>query len=265
MKGIICYYSSTGNTKLACEYIVRKIKNADFELHNITKEGIPDLTSYDVFCFATFTDWWGVPKLFEDYIENLPMQNNKYAFVFNTYAQHSGKTLKILADKIRSKGFNIIGGYSLHSPANHPPAVAKGLTFEDSPNPRELKGFNEFISSIDLAIGRISGYEKVEEAKINIGIFNSLLRTYPRTKSREFMGKKYVDEKLCIKCEICKENCPYHAIEIADYPLFDNMKCYGCWACFNCCPQKAIYTETIRGIGHYPKPIKHFKEKLDSL
>jgi len=35
MKGIICYYSGSGNTKLAMEYLTRKITNTDFELYDI--------------------------------------------------------------------------------------------------------------------------------------------------------------------------------------------------------------------------------------
>ncbi|MHA2272131.1 MAG: hypothetical protein ACXACI_09730 [Candidatus Hodarchaeales archaeon] len=38
--------------------------------------------------------------------------------------------------------------------------------------------------------------------------------------------------------------------------------CYGCWYCFNHCPEKAIYTEKYRGIGHYPKLLSQLKEKL---
>ena len=32
MKGIICYFSGSGNIKLAANYINKKIKNADCEL-----------------------------------------------------------------------------------------------------------------------------------------------------------------------------------------------------------------------------------------
>jgi Fe-S-cluster-containing hydrogenase component 2 len=38
--------------------------------------------------------------------------------------------------------------------------------------------------------------------------------------------------------------------------------CYGCWACYNKCPTKAIYTGTFRGICHYPEPLPAVKVKL---
>ena len=44
MKGIICYYSGSGNTKLALEYMSKKITNTDFELYNIVRNEVPDFT-----------------------------------------------------------------------------------------------------------------------------------------------------------------------------------------------------------------------------
>jgi Fe-S-cluster-containing hydrogenase component 2 len=38
--------------------------------------------------------------------------------------------------------------------------------------------------------------------------------------------------------------------------------CCGCWACYNHCPRKAIYTPKMRGAGQYPKPLAELKKKL---
>jgi hypothetical protein len=42
MKGIIAYYSSTGNTKLACQYIASKL-GVPFDLVDVAKEKQVDL------------------------------------------------------------------------------------------------------------------------------------------------------------------------------------------------------------------------------
>lgn len=54
--GVICYYSSTGNTKLACQYIQKNLVDANVDLFDITNKEIPDLSHYDFVGFATFTD-----------------------------------------------------------------------------------------------------------------------------------------------------------------------------------------------------------------
>ncbi len=72
MKGIICYCSGSGNTKLSCRYIVAKLKNIEFDLFNIITDGIPILEKYDVVGFATFTNFWGVPYILQTFIDKLP-------------------------------------------------------------------------------------------------------------------------------------------------------------------------------------------------
>jgi len=262
MKGIICYYSGSGNTKLACQYIVKNIKNIEIDLFNIIKDGIPDLEKYDVVGFATFADFWSIPYYFCSFIEKIDSQNNKPAFVFNTYGAISGKTLKNFAKLIAAKGFNVIAGHSLHTPESFPPIIVKGWGNEKAPKEKEMKNFNNFISELDHIIKYIKEGKVIKKAKLSIGLLNNIFPTRSRTQARKEMGEKYVDESLCIECGTCKESCPYAAIELNPKPVFDMDKCYGCWACYNHCPQKAIYTKKFKGVGHYPKPNKQLTEKL---
>ncbi len=74
MKGIICYYSGSGNTKLACEYIAGNMRNIDFEFHNIVKDGMPDLNNYSLVGFACFADHWGPSFLVEKFLKKLPLE-----------------------------------------------------------------------------------------------------------------------------------------------------------------------------------------------
>ncbi len=258
MKGIICYYSGSGNTKLACEYIVKNIKDVEIDLFNIAKDGIPDLEQYDIVGFATFANVLGPPYLMQTFIKRLPRQKDKPAFVFNTYGFISGKTLKILGKWAVAKGFRVIIGHSLHTPENCPPMIVSGRGNEQAPNKKELEDFNNFISELSQLIES----KGVRQKKIKIGLLNSLLPVLPHTVIRKVMGKKYVDASLCVECGTCEKVCPYGAIKLKPKPIFDMSKCYGCWACYNHCPNKAIYAKKCRGIGHYPEPNNQLKEKL---
>ena len=76
------------------------------------------------------------------------------------------------------------------------------------------------------------------------------------------MGEKFVDKSLCSECGICEKVCPYGAVELNPTPVFDQNKCYGCWSCYNHCPEKAIYTKKLRGVGHYSEPNEQLRKKL---
>ncbi len=262
MKAILCYYSGSGNTKLACEYMAKNIKNLRIDLFNIVKAGIPDLDKYEVAGFATFANFLAPPYLMQDFLEKLPRQDNKPAFVFNTYGLLSGKTLKILDKWATAKGFKVIAGHSLHTPESYPPMIISGKGNEQAPNEKEMAGFVNFISELERLFHRIKEGSRVERKKTSISILSILLPVFPPAKARRNMGEKYVEEALCSKCGICERVCPYGAIKLAPKPIFDMNKCYGCWACYNHCPSRAIYTKKYRGAGHYPEPIEQLKEKL---
>jgi len=261
MKGIICYYSGSGNTKLACRYIVGNIE-VPFDLVDVVKEREIDLETYDVVGFATFTDFVGPPYLFQAFIEGLPRQEGKLAFVFNTYGFISGKTLRILERIVAAKGFKVIAGHSLHTPESYPPMSARGRGAEEAPNEKEMRSFDAFISELGQLLERTKEGQRIEKKKVRIGLVNSVVPTYSRTTARRDMGEKYVDESLCNECGACEKQCPYGAIQMEPKPVFDMSKCYGCWRCYNRCPEHAIYTEKYRGGPYYPRPNDRLKEKL---
>ena len=243
MKGILCYYSSTGNTKLACQYIEKNLKNIEFDLFDIIKDGIPDLSAYAVVGFAAFADFGAPSYLVQDFIGKLSAQKMKAGVVINTYGFIGGKTLRVLNKWVAEKGFDVIAGYSLHTPESYPPMIVGGRGYEKAPNEKEMAKFNEFISNLDKQFLDLAANKPVKKSKIKIGLLNSLIPPFARTKARDDMGEKFVDVALCTKCGICEKGCPYNAILLNPTPVFDMTKCYGCWRCFNKCPQKAIYTK----------------------
>jgi len=261
-RGMILYYSGSGNTRLACRYMAANIDSIDFELFNMVGGRIPDLRDCAIVGFAVFTDFLAPPQLVKTYLENFPLQQDKPAFVFNTYGFINGKTLKVLADWVGARGFKVVAGHSLHTPESYPPMVDGGHGNEQAPNEKELTQFKRYVADLKEICKRISLGQDVDKAKVPVGWLYGILPTFSRTRSRDDMGIKFVDAELCKECHTCEKLCPYKAIKLDPKPVFDMDKCYGCWSCFNHCPNKAIYTKKFRGRGHYPKPIDALKEKL---
>lgn len=261
MKGLICYYSSTGNTRLACRYIAKRI-GSTFDLFDVVADGECDANSYDALGFACSTDFWGLPRAFESFVEKLPRDDGKPVFVLNTFGALSGKTLRILGEAVAAKGFKVVAGYSLRMPENYPPMIAKGMGASEAPSARELLAFDTFISEAALRLeGKVRTRGSVKAAT-RIGILNSLFPLRPRTAARKDMGKKFIDYSSCTECGACARSCPYDAIRLEPKPLFDMDKCYGCWSCYNRCPAYAISTAKYREGPYYPGPSEMLKAKL---
>ncbi len=256
------YYSSTGNTHLACRYIAHQLHPAQVDLIEMSKNAPVDLSAYDGVGFATPTFFMGLPYLVSRFIEQLPRQQDKSAFVFNTYGMMSGQTLKLLTKLVTAKGFKVIAGHSLLMPENYPPFVAKGWGNVDAPGDKEMAGFNQFLTHLSSRLAALQAGQPVERARISIGLLNSLMRPKSPAGARREIGLFFVDEALCSGCGTCSAACPYGAITFDSKPIFVAEQCCGCWTCFNHCPQQAIFTRKIKGTGHYPHPNEQVTAKL---
>ena len=263
MKGLILYFSTTGNTRLACEYIAKKIPEANFELVDIAQSGLPDFTQYQLVGFAAFADFVAPSKLMADYIRRIPTQNMTPAFVFNTYGNFNGGTLKLLNKWVRAKGFNILTGLALNTPENVPPLIAGGLANTHLPNDRQLNQFEEFINGLREIVNDLNNGRQPQAGKIAISLLERLIPPAPRIVGRWVMGRKQVDTARCTQCGICVKSCPYGVIALNPFPTFAPKKCYGCWSCYNHCPTKAIYTKMAKDIGHYSQPHPELRKKLE--
>ncbi|MCU0641160.1 MAG: EFR1 family ferrodoxin [Candidatus Margulisbacteria bacterium] len=260
MKGLLVYYSNTGNTKLACEYIKRHLANAELELVDLKHARPVDFSAYDLVGFAAWADYSGPSKLIIDYLESLPRQNGKPCFVFNTYGMFNGGTLKGLADRATRSGFKVVAAFALHTPENIPTMLSRGLTSAGAPDEKEREKFRRFIGQLEEICREIEAGRSVAR-RPRFGLLD-YLTLFPRTRAKKEMGEQFVDQARCTKCGACKKECPYAAIDLAPYPVFDQKKCYGCWCCYNRCPQQAIYTNKFRGRWHYPQPLEEFRHKL---
>ena len=67
MKGLIAYYSTTGNTRKICELIQRSIPEIPFDLLAISQGTKIAVSDYDIFGFATFADELRIPELMKDF------------------------------------------------------------------------------------------------------------------------------------------------------------------------------------------------------
>ncbi|MBE0635189.1 4Fe-4S binding protein [Candidatus Bipolaricaulota bacterium] len=261
MRGLICYYSGSGNTQLACEAIAARVGAIDFELFDVTTAPNPDLALYDLIGFATWAAFFNPPQRMKTFLESVPGQAGKPAFVFNTFGSVTARTLGTLDGWVRARGFHVIAGHSLHTPENYPPMIKRGLDFKDSPNEKELAAFETFIGLLDGLTKALAHGETVPARRMG---WTRLFPAFARTHSRRSMGEKFVDAEACTECGICRDRCPYGAITLDPKPVFDQSKCYGCWACYNHCPTQAISTRKVAGVTQYARPNDELLRKLDS-
>lgn len=92
--------------------------------------------------------------------------------------------------------------------------------------------YSKIINDLEKSLDKF-GFKDIEEVK------NTVL-----SKEVEYEGvvPSLIEEK-CTKCMLCKNICPYFAIDFKDKIVFDPDKCFRCGLCVSKCPTKAITTE----------------------
>jgi ferredoxin len=261
MRGVICYYSGTGNTRLACEHVVARL-GFEFDLVDVIASDDVDLRPYDIVGLAAPTDFRGVPQRFETFLAELALQSGKPAFVLNTCGLASGLTLSGLAEQATARGLTVIAGHTLRMPESYPPMIAMGLPFTNRPNLKDMSGLDVFTAQLRELCGTIHRGDTVGGGKVRVSPLNRLSSSAKRTTARDDMGEKLVDAELCNECGICATRCPYGAIALTPIPVFDMAACRGCWRCYNQCAQHAIYTKKFRGGPYYPRPPELTRQTL---
>ena len=262
MKILFCYHSQSGNTELACRALSSKLDSAVWDFFDVTEGSLPDLNSYDLIGFASWTYYLALPPFFEDFLSRLPEQNGKPAFVFSTFGVMAGQVLVRMKKMLTIKGFVLLDGHSLHTPESYPVYIAKGIDSLEAPTPQEITGFDHFAARMAGHLERIQAGAAPQPVKLNLDIFSRLIPPTSLKKIRRDMGTLAVDSSLCDGCGICQRACLYGAIDSAKPPVFSPENCTGCWACFSHCPQKAIFTDKLRGQGHYPRSAETLVKKL---
>ena len=264
MKTAIIYYSTTGNTKLACEFIAKRISGVEIDLIDVLKSDPHMLAAYDVVGFAFFTDSWKPPVLFQQYVRSLNGLEGKYAFLFNTYGCISGQSVSMMYNLLAEKGMEVFAGFSLHTPENYPPMIAAGFGYAKSPGKAEMRRMIRFTQALQANLERIERKLPVKKYKPKKKPLDLILPSEPDRLTGAFFGRTTmeIDRSKCVMCGLCKKYCPAGAVTIGSEVTIDSAKCQRCWSCYNHCPSRAVKAGRYIGQGQYRGPSDRYREKF---
>jgi len=264
-KGIIFYYSNTGNTRILCEYIQRKITVIPFELCSISEKWNKNIDAYDIVGFACFTDQMQIPHLMRKFILSKSSLKIKYAFVLNTYGAISGRTLLDLKNSAEKSRFTIIDGTSMHVPENYPPMIKRGYPYVKEPSEKMITEFQNFIYRLNEKIECIGKGDEIKNDPWMIGPAQYFIPRLPMFLSKFELGKIECDQKKCTQCKLCAKGCPGEAIIFEEYPIINHAKCQSCWKCYNRCPSQAIIATKFGNEYRYPRIHEEYRQKIEKL
>lgn len=235
----IYYFSGTGNTAYVAKKIASSFWNqgAEVTLYPIgSKEEIPDPSSFDALGFGYPIHAFNAPETMIRFVKGLPApSSSKRAFIFKVsgepYSPNKASS-HLLSSILKKKGIEV--SYERHflMPYNilfrYPDEVVKEMLLSVEPYAALL------VDSF------LSGKENPPSFPPDKVAFSFLLRIEwlaPKV-NRPFFRVK---EKRCIRCGLCVNHCPQHALRMDEEGKIHMGK--GCALCMNCadhCPKDAI-------------------------
>lgn len=239
MRGLILYFSATGNTTYAADLIKEELTERNIEADAIDIRFAENLdNNYDFYIFGCPTHVDMFPDFYkEKLLSALPEGNNKNTMIFSTQASDSSSGPYLLGKKLEKHNFNVISSFKIEMPNNFYVVMFKPYSNEDKERVTSacenlvslkvsefLKGEKKILkpSSVKAAVS-LAGYKSV---KLVLKYFAKLTLS--------------IDYDRCINCHICEKNCPTGNIRIDEKRITFGSKCTACQSCMHICPKNAF-------------------------
>ncbi len=256
---MILYFTGTGNSEFAAEYIADHIGDECVSLNNIIKHRkAPVFHSEKPFVISAPVYAGMYPVIVTKLLRKAKFTGSKKIYFVATLGSKScgaGYSLRNLA---RDKGLEFGGLFCISMPNNY---IAGGNVPSDDDAEYKIKYTS--IPLMESVSEIISAGETIPHTTGNA--VSTVISEGVSSMFNKYMASSdaYTVSADCISCGKCAKVCPVNNIMmVGGEPLF-RKKCIGCYACMSSCPKKAINIGQ-RSVNvnkyHCPK-YKEWKEK----
>lgn len=247
---MIVYYTGTGNSRYAAEYLVSATGDALVDAAPYIQSGkAAALTSEKPWVFVSPTYGWRIPRIFREFIERGAFSGSREAYFVMTCGSEIGNAGAYLQKLCAEKEFVFRGVQEVVMPENY---VAMFYV------PGETESA-EIRSSADRTLAQTADFmcagknfphhgaaliDRVKSTVVN-PVFYAVC-----VKSRAFTVSD-----TCIGCGKCAKGCPVNGIEMKNGKPVWTGACTHCMACICGCPAAAIeYGRQSLGKPRYQCP-----------
>lgn len=238
MKGVLYYFSGTGNTKWVADRFKKIFKsyNVDIDLVNMESGESQNLKKFDFLIVGSSVYAELPPKIVDDFLNRLNIvKKNMKTIVYSTQAAKSSAASCLMAKKLKKKGFNIVIQSSIRMPNNYHFSVGK------KPDISEVKALLiESEKKIKYIVENFMKEIEIKETNSEVrAVFGKLCNKAFKSAIPK-ISKNISSTKDCGKCGLCLRNCPKNNITFENGHAVFHSKCILCLRCLHICPINAI-------------------------
>ncbi len=232
---MVLYFTGTGNSKYAAEYIAQHLGDEVISLNNIIKNDLPVMfRSKKPFVIVAPIYAWRFPLIIEKFIKKAEFIGSRQMYFIGTMASETGSCDKYCQKICQMKDMEFKGFCGVPMPNNY---VISDVMPKEAEVQKILKAAAPILLDIAENISSSKEIEKKDKTPLSSaksGMVNSMFDRFMVS------SKNFVISNQCISCGKCKEVCAVNNIEMKDGKPHFGDKCVNCYACIHRCPTEAI-------------------------
>lgn len=228
---MIYYYSGTGNSGYVARKLADKLSVDAVDLGERIKTGAMEAIKDDTVILVTPTYCWRVPRIVEDYWNQIEVEAETLYLVMTCGSGIGGAP--VYEEKMaREKNLAYGGAFEVIMPENY-------IAMFDAPKAAEARAI---IAKADKKIDEIA--ERIAAKKAGAkkaGLLGRLLTSINGAYYALFVkAKPFYAKDNCISCGECERRCILANVKLTEGRPVWYDRCTHCMACMNYCPVEAI-------------------------
>ncbi|WP_461204850.1 EFR1 family ferrodoxin [Clostridium sp. DL1XJH146] len=239
MKGIIVYFSGTGNTKFVAMQIKKYFEDEGVSVDICSIEDdfkIKD-NLYDFIVFGSPKHYEYTPYFFENWLENnVPVFKKETPVILYLTGTAPTKTSFNSEEAIlKNKNCRVVISKTIRMPNNYLINFFSGT----SPDNFSAYTFEASTSSKKIVTCFLKGEVSKEKVRpLMAHLCKDVSKYFGKRTGKA--GKHFSADDTCIQCGLCIKSCPTKNITLENNRITFSDKCIMCTRCINICPSNAI-------------------------
>lgn len=238
---MILYFTGTGNSRYAAEYMGKLLDDAVICINDYIKKNklTETFTSSRPFIFITPVYAWRLPRLIADFIRTSQWSGSKKAYFILTCGDGIGNAEKYAKDLCEETKLHFMGCAMVKMPENY---IALFKAPEKSEIPKIIRSAHFPLETAADSIKSESTFPPCHPSaagKLESGLINPLF--YKLVIS----ARGFYSTDSCTQCRLCENLCPLNNITFRGNRPVWGKNCTHCMACICRCPAEAIEYKKI--------------------
>ena len=254
---MIVYFSGTGNSRYAAEFLAHRLGDTLVDTGKRIKEGnTGDLHSETPWIFVAPTYAWQMPRIFEAHLRAVTFSGSKDAYFVLTCGDDVGNAGVLLKKLCRKKNLHYRGILEVVMPENYVamfnvPKPATQTKIIRNAEPSVQTGIDCVRNNKDFPVYKATFVQKLKTHIVNPVFYATCVK-----------AKDFYATDACIGCGLCAKLCVCGNIRIENGRPVWGKDCTHCMACICRCPKNAIeYGDKSQGKPRYFCPPRDKTEK----